>query len=151
MEVSTTPVEVRFENRTYEWANEAVAKSWEEWEANNLCASWGYTLPARAGYVADILINLIVFPWAILYVTCGTLVAMGTCDWQGAFFRKTIHYILERTNHICISALGLVSPGLAHKYRDANPGQYIAMVRIALLAFAGYKLLTALPTSDAVK
>jgi len=136
-------MENSFENKTYQFANKAVAKSWQAWEKGNYATCFGHTLPARFWYVADIIVNIVMLPVAIISVTFGFVLAVATCNFKNPFFLRTIHYILERTNHLCISAVGLLSPGLAHKYRDAKfPGKIVAAGELAAQAWMGYKFLT---------
>ena len=69
-------------NTFYTHANDYMDKSWEQWEKNELAASWGYSLSARLAYLADVIANVVIFPLAILRVTFGLFHGLLTWNWN---------------------------------------------------------------------
>jgi len=124
-----------WENATYEFANQCVEKSWAQWERNDLVESWGYTIPARLAYVTDLVINVAVFPLAIIRVTFGSLYAIARWDSSTHEYQSGKHYIIERTNHVLLSLVGSILPSVAHRYRDVDLAPYVIAARIAVITW----------------
>lgn len=125
------------ENRFYDVANSQMAQSWEKWELGEIADSWRCSISARLSYLCDMIVNLVILPFAIIAVTFGSLHALFTWDWNSTFFQSTKHYITERTNHLVLSLFGsAISPALAHKYRDVNLVPYLIALRITVVVTA---------------
>lgn len=126
---------VTWDNRLYEYANDCMIKSWESWETNEGSSSWKYSASARLAYLCDMIVNLVILPFAIIGITFGSLHALFTWNWQSTLFQSTKSFISKTSNHLFISLFGaLVSPAIAHRYRDANLVPYIIVFRIVVVA-----------------
>ncbi|MBS0629629.1 MAG: hypothetical protein JSS30_05315 [Verrucomicrobia bacterium] len=125
------------ENRFYDVANSHMAQSWEKWELGELGDAWKLSISARLAYLCDTIINLVALPFAIIGVTFGSFHALFTWDWNSTSFQSTKYYITERTNHLVLSLFGsIISPALAHKYRDVNLVPYLIALRITVVVTA---------------
>jgi len=126
---------VTWDNRLYEHANDCVIKSWESWETNDGASAWKHSVSARLAYLCDMIVNLVVLPFAIIGVTFGSLHALITWNWQSSVFQSTKSFITKTSNHLFISLFGaVISPAIAHKYRDANLVPFIIAARIVIIA-----------------
>lgn len=122
----------------FTFANTCMEKSWQEWEAGRVEDSWGYTISARLAYLADVIINLVQFPFAIIAVTFGSIHALCTLNYRSEVFQSTKNFIIEKTNHALISAFGaVVSPAVAHKFQNANLAPFVVAARITVIS-AGF-------------
>ncbi len=121
-------------NAFYNSANIHTAQSWELWHAKKQAQSWAHTVPARFFYLCDMIVNITALPFAIISVTFGLLHALCTLNYRSPTFKATKHFIFERSSHLFLSAFGsVISPALAHKYRDANLAPYIIAFRIVVI------------------
>ena len=124
-----------WENALYTFANDCMATSREKWDAGQKGVAWGYTIPARLAYLCDMIINIVILPFAILAVTFGALHALCTWNRQSKHFQSTRTELMERANHFFLSLFGsIISPALAHKFRDANIAPYIVALRITVIS-----------------
>ncbi len=122
----------------YSFANDCVAKSWKSWEEKNYGESWGYSFTARLAFVANLVIDVALFPFAIIGVTFGLLHALGTRNHRSAVFQKTRNFIIEKTNHALLSIFGaVVSPAIAHRFQYANLAPFVIAARITVIS-AGF-------------
>lgn len=118
----------------YNYANDCVAQSWEKWDLDQKGKSWGYVISARLAYVCDAIVNVVLLPFAIIGIIFGTVHALCTRNYQSELFQITKNNITERTNHLFLSIFGaLISPAIAHRYRDANLAPYFIAFRITFL------------------
>lgn len=125
---------VTWDNRLYEHANDCMVKSMESWDAHEDSSSWKYSVSARLAYLCDMIVNLTILPLAIIGVTFGSLHALFTWNWQSTVFQSTKSFITEKSNHLFISMFGaIISPAIAHRYRDANLVPYIIAARIVVI------------------
>ena len=114
------------------FANDLMAKSWDRWKAGLTGESWGYTIPARLAYLCDAIVSLVAMPFAIIALVFGSLQAFFT--WNSEPFVITKAFLYDKTNHFFLSAFGsIISPAIAHKYRDANLTPYVFALRMIVL------------------
>ncbi len=119
----------------YSFANTCMENSWKEWEMGNLENAWGYTIPARLAYLADLVVNIVQFPFAIIAITFGSVHALCTFDYQSVVFQSAKRFIILKTNHALISAFGgAISPAVAHKYQNANLAPFVIAARITVIS-----------------
>lgn len=124
---------IRWDDKLYEFANDCVARSWQCRESGQTAESWGYTVPARLAYVCAAIVDLVVLPFALIATLFGALHALFTWDWNSPVFEETWNRVQIKSNHFFLSVCGsLISPAIAHKYRDANLLPYIVAIRIAI-------------------
>lgn len=126
-----------FYNAANAWVHQALAES-----QNGQCIqSWLSTIPARLCYIADMIVDLAALPLATIGLIVGLFYATLTCNWrQNTLLHFYYSKTTEKTNHFCVSCFGsLISPALAHKYRDFNVVPYIIIARIMVIcAGLGY-------------
>lgn len=114
-----------------------MAQSWENWEMGELVEAWKGSLSARLAYLCDLIVNVVMLPFAIIAVTFGSLHALLTWDWHSAPFQTSKEFITEKTNHLVLSLFGsVISPSLSHKYRDVNLVPYLIALRITVIVTA---------------
>jgi len=135
-------MEILFEIRNYESAHDLVIQSRDEWEKRNISASIGHNLSARAWYVADLISQIILLPFAALAIVFGIGNAIHKNDIKDPLFLKMIDTFFSVTDRVCLSLLGIFLPVYAHEYRSVRPGKYVAAASLALLAWKGYDLST---------
>lgn len=124
-----------WDSALYTFANDCMEKSGEKWKAKEYGPSWGYSIPARLAYLADLIVNLIQFPFAIIGITFGSLHALVTLNYQSPLFQESKSFIIEKTNHALLSIFGaVVSPALAHRYQNANLAPFVIAARITVLS-----------------
>ncbi len=124
---------VRWDNSQYENANAYMVEAEVMQNAGAHSRSWQLSFSARLAYLCDMVVNLVVLPFAIVGVIFGSLHAL--CTWKLFVLKQTKEFILEKSNHFFLSVCGsLVSPSLAHKYRDVNLAPYIVALRIIVIA-----------------
>ena len=112
-----------------------MATSWEKWETGETAQSWGYTIPARLAYLCDVIVNLVILPFAILSATIGALHALFAWDRSSSSYQETKKFVLERSNHFLLSLFGsVIAPSVSHRYRDANLAPYVLAVRITVIS-----------------
>lgn len=125
---------ITWANALYEYANDCVVKAHQLETDGKVVSSWAQTVPARLSYLADVIVNVAILPFGILrFLGCG-LLALSTWNWSNPSYQESKRALLERSNHLVMSSVGfLVSPTLAHKYRDANVAPYLIAVRIVVI------------------
>lgn len=123
------------DTRFYLEAHTQVLKSQECWNEGNRVASVGHALNARLAYIANLIINVVSFPFAILYVTYGSIVAVLHWNFKIEVYTKSFNWIKTKTNHILLSTLGIATPSLAYRFRDANLAPYVIALRIAIITW----------------
>ena len=84
--------------------------------------------------VGTLLLQVVSFPLAIIAVTYGCLVALVKWDWKNETFDKSYNWIKQKTNYALLSALGIIFPQTAYKFRDANLTPYVIALRIAVIS-----------------
>jgi len=119
----------------YEIANDRAEIARLAWEANKPLQSIGYSLSARVAYLAETTVKAVILPFAILRVTFATTLALLTWNWKGELFQSSYQFISGTSNHLFLSLFGaVISPALAHKYRDANITPFIIAARITIIS-----------------
>lgn len=130
-------VAITWENSSYVYANKCMETSWKEHAKGNRMQSWGRTVPARFAYLTDVIINAVVGPFAITASIFMGMIAFATCNCKNKTILATRAYAAERTKHFFVSFVGVISPGLAHKYENANIFYYVLIVPAIAMAALG--------------
>ena len=119
---------ISWDNKAYEYANECMELSWEKWEDGEIGHSWSLSFQARLAYLVDIIVDLVIFPFAVIGLVFSLFSPIFTCNANAIKF--CYGKSSEKLNHFCFSVLGsTVSPALAHKHRDFNLTPYIIAAR----------------------
>lgn len=105
------------------------------WDEGSKADSISHALNARLAYVANLIVNVVSFPLAILYVTFGTIVAISHWNFKVEIYTKSFNWIKTKTNHVLLSALGTAAPSLAYRFREANLAPYVIALRIVIITW----------------
>jgi len=116
-------------------AHNQVIESQLCWIDGHTADSILHSINARLAYVANLVINVVSFPLAILFVTFGSIIAISHWDFKIEIFTKSYNWIKTKTNHVLLSALGTALPSVAYRFRDANLAPYVIALRIALITW----------------
>lgn len=103
-----------------------IANDWEEHgiqcnDNKEYFKSWGWSALARLPYLANVIVDVVAAPLALIGIVFGLPPAIFTCGKESVILTYSAKKCLEKLNHLFISTFGaLVSPWLAHKGRDVN-------------------------------
>ena len=116
-------------------AHTQILASQELWKNGETVASIGRAVSASLLYIANLIVNVVSFPLAIIFVTYGSIVALSHWDRKIDVYVKSFNWIVTKTNHVLLSALGTVLPSAAYRYRDANLAPYVIALRIGVVSY----------------
>lgn len=116
-------------------AHDQVIESQHCWVDGDTTDSIYHSLNARLAYVANLIVNVVSFPLAIIFVTFGSIIAISHWNFKIEIYTKSFNWIKTKTNHVLLSALGTAFPSLAYRYRDANLAPYVIALRIAFVTW----------------
>lgn len=105
-------------------------------------SSLKHSFLARLAYLGSFAVNIISFPIAIFYVTFGLIFAISYWDFTINIYKNSFCWIKAKTNHILLSALGMIFPSLAYRFRNVNLIPYVIAVRIAVITWGLIHIFT---------
>ncbi len=127
---------ISWENAAYEKANNYMQSSETQWREGSKFESLKFSFSARAFYLADVIINTVRLPFALLETLFAVLHSCVKWNWKSEYLHGSYTFLLERSNHFFLSAFGILLPGISHTYRDANLTPYIVAARIIIISGA---------------
>lgn len=126
------------EIQLYNYANDCVKASWEKWERGDYISSLLDTVPARLAYLCDVVATAVIFVFATIALVFGLVLGALSCGQETSLISSSWNCIKKTTNHFYLSIIGsILSPALAHKWKDSDIGLYIVGLRIIAVCVGG--------------
>ncbi len=95
---------VDFYSRAKEWVEESKADA----KSGRYLSSWVKTLPARANFVADAIVNLVCSPFNLLRASFGSIKAVYTWGYEAKDLKEGSSACYKNINHALSDMVGVV-------------------------------------------
>lgn len=121
--------------RFYNSANAYMETSLQLQQEEKIIDSWKFTIPARLAYLAQTVVSCVALVFSVFSYSYGVLHALYTWDRKSVEYQTRKENLMATSNVFFFSLFGaLVSPSVAHRYRDYNIVPYVVAFRITVIS-----------------
>ena len=98
-----------------------MADSWKAWKEDKINASWGHSFIAHFGYLADLVVSVVIIPFALIGTMFGLLhAAYMWSEKKSELYQNSVRLLHSKTHRLFTSLLGVFTPAGAYSYRNRS-------------------------------